>query len=124
MAEPKVEFRLDEVKEEVVREVFDQLRRWHEFREDENAPAVRTISQKISSGAEENIYVPGNIYGAIGFTERDDGTWKGMLHSIDIAACYFTGNYFVNDGNFVRVANNTAQNKDLQVRLTIFYRDK
>ena len=125
MAEPDVEIDLNLIEDSYVREMFDQLRRWHAYREDRNAPAMQTFEGVLRDTEEVILEVDGLVYGYSGMTTILGDYWIPMLFSVTVPAteqCYFaleTENF---NGTFVKVRCNAPTSGDKEYRVTVLYR--
>ena len=127
MSEPKVNFELHNVEDRPIREMFDQFRRWHEFREDNGYPSLKTFTGSLSHQQEVLLYVDGLVYGYTGMTQNQTlNLWTPMFYSVGVinGQCYFSLELDNEFGNYVKVrCQNTTNNRSLIYRVTLFYRD-
>lgn len=122
MSEPRVEFDLNNIEDPQVREQFDQFRRWYEFREDRNTPAMQTFEGTLSDGEEVRLYVPGEVYGYSGMTTFASlNVWMPMLFNrTDLGnQCFFSLDTDNSEGDFVTVKCATGGPK--RYRATVMY---
>ncbi len=129
MTEPSVDFELAGIEDPKSRTMFDQIRRWFDFREDRKYPSMQTFTGKLDNNGEIDLKVPGVIYGYSGFGERPLGGvptyWDPMMFSVggvSSGRIGFLGDLENIDGSFVRVFCN-SDGPALRYRVTIFYRD-
>lgn len=125
MAEPKVEFDLTKIDDESVKELFDQLRRWFEYREDRGSPSMKTFSGELSIGDEIDLFIPGVVYGAVGYTQISvTRSWILMSVSSIASKNYFGTDPSNTNANYVRVKGNSSDGSALGYKVTVFYRDQ
>lgn len=125
MSEPKVEFDLNSLPSGYDKEIFDQLRRWHEFREDRGTPAIQTFEGTLIDDAEQRLYVPGQIYGYSGMSQITGGYWVPMTYSaaVQFNVCYFGLETENQRNNFLTVRlNSTTSGASKSYKVTVFYR--
>ena len=126
MTEPKVEFDIARLNDDFIKEQFDQLRRWHEYREDRRAPAMQTFQGELDIGGEVLLNIPGKVYGYSGMT-TNGGTkyWQPMVFSLAVpgAFCYFALELDNVEGSFVKIRNGSTADSH-SYRATVFYRDE
>jgi len=129
MSEPSVEFDLKNISGEV-REQFDQLRRWFDYRDDRRAPSMQTFTGQLEDNEESLLYIPGVVYGYSGMGEREQSGvvagWNPMAYNTVATPSGTIGftPYLENPlGSFVRVYCNTT-GSSLRYRVTVFYRDE
>jgi len=126
MTEPKVEFDLNSMKTENIElmKILDDLRRWHEYREDRNTPAMQTFEGELSGVSEVRLYVPGKIYGYSGMSTTTGDYWVPMTYSagVQFNVCFFGLETDNDEGNFVKVRlSSTSANDSKKYRVTLFY---
>lgn len=127
MTEPKVEFDLNGIEDDDVREQFDQFRRWYEYREDRGTPAMQTFDGTVATDEVRSHSVPGKIYGYSGMALQSGALWRPMFTptgpSGTGSAAYFTNSVDNVDGNLIHVKGGTLSSYDYPYRITVFYRD-
>jgi len=126
MTEPNVDFELAGIEDSKIREMFDQVRRWFDFRDDVKTPAMQTFSGILAPGTSIVLYVPGVVVGWSGMTEYSGGYWAPMYFSTtnQVSRLYFgldTGNV---NGSSVKILSDPANARALGYRVTLMYRDE
>jgi len=126
VTEPKVEFFLREINDRPTQEQFEQLRAWHEFREDNAYPSVKTFTGTLGHQEERYLYVDGFVYGYSGMTQNQSlSYWAPMLYSVAFPSgqCFFALEQDNEFGNYVKIrCQNVSNTKSLGYRVTLFYR--
>lgn len=125
MTEPSVDFELSGIKDPESRGMFDQIRRWFDFREDVKSPSMQTFTGQLDDGESIRLHVPGVIYGAIGMTLITNGHWIPMQYGAPSNECGFVFSTDNTKGNFVVVeCEGSSLRNSLPYRVTVFYRDE
>ena len=124
MTEPKVEFDLNNMTDEV-REQFDQFRRWYEFREDNQYPAIQTFSGILEPSERRTLNLVGDVFGAVGYTTGIGGYWRPMEVSASLAnaAHFWDSNPGSTNARAVEIRGGSNTDQSYSYRVTVFYRD-
>lgn len=123
MSEPSVDFELAGIKDDKVRQMFDHIRRWFDYREDRRSPSMQTFTGELENLGEINIEIPGVVYGYSGMTTYSGLYWIPMIFSTGTNRCYFGFEPDNTNGSFVQVKCGSTTGSQ-KYRVTIFYRDE